>query len=127
MVILDTNIIIDHLRLQGKQPSRLELLVSQFPDEDFGLSIISVQELFEGQSTKDPQKLAQLSATIKPLNVLDYSVKIAKQAGEIARDLTAPISFADAAIAATALEHKCKFATLNTKHFAKIPGLILLK
>ena len=126
MVILGTNLIVDHLRLRGKQPSRLELLVSQFPDEVFGLSIISVQELFEGKSTKDPQKLAQLSATILPLNLLAYSMAIAKQAGEIARDLASPISFADAAIAATALENKCKLATLNTKHFAQIPGLILL-
>lgn len=127
MVILDTNIIIDHLRLSGTQPSQLEMLVTKLPNDDLGLSVISIQELFAGQSTKDPNKATLLLKTIRPLRVLEYSTQVAKLAGELARDLTAPITFADAAIAATALENHCVLATLNNKHFSQISKLRLVK
>ncbi|PIR60904.1 MAG: hypothetical protein COU67_00400 [Candidatus Pacebacteria bacterium CG10_big_fil_rev_8_21_14_0_10_44_54] len=128
MVVLDTNIIIDHLRLQeAAQQSELEYLTSKYPDAKLGLSVISIQELFEGKSTKNARKLAALYKIIKPLLVLECDTKIAKRAGELARDTSVAITFADAAIAATALEHNSQLATLNTKHFSHIAKLRLAK
>ena len=126
MVVLDTSIIIDHLRLQERQPSHLERLFSEFSQEELGLSVISLQELFEGQSTRDAKGLSRLIATIQPLTVLEYTTETAKLAGELARDLPTQISFADAAIAATALQEGCELATLNNKHFSQIPRLKLV-
>lgn len=126
MVIVDTNIIIDHLRLQPTQhDSKLMLLVKQHPKEILALSVISVQELYEGQSTKDRQKEQYLLATISPLKILPYTYEIAQLAGEIARDVEHPIELADAAIAATAILNNAALLTLNTKDFVGITRLVL--
>jgi len=56
MVILDTNIIIDHIRLPKKSDSHLVKIVRFIPKEIFALSVISIQELYIGQSSKEIQK-----------------------------------------------------------------------
>jgi predicted nucleic acid-binding protein len=127
MVIVDTNIIIDHLRLHSAQTSsKLMHLVQHNPKKTLAISTISVQELYESQSTKDSQKEQYLLATISPLKILPYTYEVAKLAGEIARDLHRPIELADAAIAATAIITGCGLATTNTKDFIDIPQLSLL-
>ena len=126
MVVLDTSIVIDHLRLQkSERESRLMAIVRQHPAEQLALSMLSIQELYEGKSTLDDMKEQQLLATISPLTILPYSYEIAKRAGEIARDLLWPIALADAAIAVTAIANNAPLYTLNTKDFTNIPGLQL--
>jgi predicted nucleic acid-binding protein len=127
MVLIDTNIIIDHLRLQDtQQDSRLMVLAKHNPKEILAISVVSVQELYEGRSTRDPQKEQYLLATMSPLTILPYTYEIAKRAGEIARDLQRSIELADALIAATAIQNNCFLATINTKDFQGIPQLSLL-
>jgi predicted nucleic acid-binding protein len=123
MVVLDTNIIIDHLRLANKQESALIKFVKKHPKETLTISVISVQELYEGKSTKNRQKEQALLAVISPLKILPYTYEIAKLAGKIARDLSEPIELADAAIAATTIFNEGKLFTLNKKDFQKIPHL----
>lgn len=124
MVVIDTNIIIDHLRLQQKQQdSKLMKIVKQKPKEILALSMISIQELYEGQSTQDSQREQYLLATISPLKILPYTYEIAQLAGEIARDIRRPIELADAAIAATAIFNGYSLFTLNKKDFADIKEL----
>src|ERR1700683_2176014 len=109
MVVLDTNIIIDHLRLQERQTeSRLMTLVKTKPKEILAISMITVQELYEGRSTRETQKEQYLLATISPLKILPYNYEVAKLAGEIARDIERPIQLADAGIAATAILNGCE-------------------
>lgn len=125
--MLDTNIIIDHLRLQrAEQESVLMKVVRLHPREAFGLSMLSIQELYEGRSTRDAAKEQYLLATISPLKLLPYTYEVAKLAGELARDLVRPIELADAAIAATALSQHAPLLTINTKDFAGIKELELL-
>ncbi len=126
MVILDTNIIIDHLR-RNTGESFLFKLSKQLPVSDLSLSAISIQELYEGKSTKQPQKEKQLLAVIAPIKILPYTFETAKLAGEIARDLTNPIEIADSAIAATAILNNAQLVTLNQKHFTAIKQLTLFK
>ena len=126
MVILDTSIIIDHLR-KTKNESCLMKLVKKTPTELLAISMISIQELYEGQSTKKKDKEQLLLATIAPLKILPYSYEIAKLAGEIARDLKRPIELADAAIAATAIINSASLFTLNKKDFQGIKHLEILK
>jgi predicted nucleic acid-binding protein len=124
MVILDTNLLIDHLRQNLLIDSHLARLSHTYQESELAISIISIQELFAGQSTKMKKPLDQIAATISSLNIVEYSVSIAKQAGMIMRDYRLP--FADAAIAATCLNYNIQLATLNTKDFVDIPNLKLL-
>lgn len=123
MVILDTNIIIDHLRQKDGEDSHLMRIARKIAKENLAISVITVQELYEGRSTKSEEKEAYLTATISPLKVLSYSYEIAQLAGEIARDSPRPIELADAAIAATAIVHDASLFTLNAKDFRGIKGL----
>ena len=128
MVILDTNLIIDHLRqVNTKQDTRLIQLAREYHQEQLGISMISVQELYEGKSVAIQQGEQQLLAIISSLKIFSYTLEIAKKAGEIARELSQPIEFADVAIAATCIVNHAGLATLNEKHFLKIPQLQLVK
>lgn len=122
MVILDTCIIIDHLR--KKTLSKLIAIAKTLPKEQLAISLITIQELYEGQSTLLPEKEKDLLATISPLKILPYTYEIAKLAGKIARDLPHNIEFADSAIGATCLSYQASLYTLNKKHFSKIPDLV---
>lgn len=123
MVILDTNIIIDHLRRSGARKSILEKLAKEPHQEALSVSIISVQELYEGQSTLKEEKEKDLFATMSPLALLPYTFEVAKLAGEIARDHRTGIDLADAAIAATTIINNGQLLTLNKKDFQGIKDL----
>ena len=125
MVILDTNIIIDHLRLTKAKESYLIKISRQIPKEKLAISMITVQELYEGQSTKKDKIEQYMLAVISPLKILPYTYETAKLAGQIARDLKQSIELADAAIAATAILNSTSLFTLNQKHFKNIKELQL--
>lgn len=126
MVVLDTSIIIDHLRCSTGQ-SKLIRLVESHPHQELGISLITVQELYEGQSTLIEAKETDLITVLAGLKVLPYTFDVAKLAGTIARDLPHPIELADAAIASTAILNFCPLYTLNPKDFLPIPGLDLFQ
>lgn len=123
MVILDTNIIIDHLRQREKGDTILMKVARAVGKEEMGISVISVQELYEGESTRDKRKEELLLATIAPLAIFPYTYEVSQYAGEIARDQKDAIEFADAAIAATAIIHNAQLLTLNKKDFIAIKEL----
>lgn len=126
MVIVDTCIIIDHLRLlKVSGESILTKFIKKFPKEELVISIISVQELYEGKSSKDPSKEKELIKSISALRQLSYTFEIAKLAGCFSRDSNYSLEFTDAAIAATAVYHRADLLTLNEKDFAQIPELSL--
>jgi len=126
MVILDTNVIVEHLRRPAVETTLVQI-IKELGSQHLAVAIISIQELFNGTSTRDQQPRDKLWTTIKPLRVLAYTHEVAQTAGEIMRDLKPPIDFADAAIAATAIVNRAELLTLNTKHFRDIPGLKLFK
>jgi len=95
------------------------------PKEHIAMSVLSVQELYEGKSTRDQAKEASLLAVVTQYLLLPYSFDIAKHAGKLARELERPIEFPDAAIAATAIEQGAQLFTLNEKDFRDIPELTL--
>lgn len=84
---------------------------------------MTVQELYEGKSTKNKEKEGYLLLTISALKILPYTYEIAQLAGEIARDLKNPIELADATIAATTIVNGASLYTLNKKHFQGIKDL----
>lgn len=123
MVILDTNIIIDHLRRSVARGSVLAKLAQDRPQEALAISVISIQELYEGQSTLEEKREKDLLSTVSPLRMLSYTFEVAKLAGEIARDHRTPIDLADAAIAATTILNNGELLTLNKKDFQGIKDL----
>lgn len=123
MVIVDTNIIIDHLRRPEKSASLLTTTIKTHTTELFALSLLTIQELFEGRSTRDEEKETHLLSIITSFTLLPYTFQIAEYAGKINRDLQNPIGIADAAIAATAITYQSPLFTLNQKDFQSIPRL----
>lgn len=127
MVIIDTNLIIDHLRQLTNEDSILTKLSLQYPGKDLTISTITIQEIFAGQSSRYKKPLDKIATTLSNLNVVDYTIEIAKLSGILMRDSKTNLQFADAAIAATALHYDASLATLNTKDFAGIPQLTLIE
>lgn len=125
MVVVDTNIIIEHLRQGGSKNTILQKLAKQKHNSTIAMSVISIQELYEGKSTLVEKKESYMLATIAPIKVLSYSYQIAELAGKIARNLKTPIQLADTAIAATTIINNGSLLTLNKKHFKDIPNLKL--
>jgi len=125
MVVLDTSIIIDHLR---QKPGTITLLCKINRKEgrrNLFISVITIQELYEGKSTLSESKLKEMLSVIAPLEILEYNREIAEIAGTVARDSKTTIEFADTAIAATCVFNDSKLFTLNTNHFKDIPDLEL--
>ena len=124
MVILDTSVIIDHLR-QKTTDSMLRRLAVKHKNQ-LAISVISLQELYEGQSTRDKIKENYMLSIITPLKILPYSEEVAKLAGILARDNKSSADLADLAIAATAIVYNTPLATLNIKDFAGIKNKDLI-
>lgn len=125
MVILDTSIIIDHLRQTGKK-SFLQALIEKLPGETFALSVITIQELYEGQSTRDKDRENHLLILLSQFKIVPYDYNVAELAGKITRDTKPLVSFADAAIAATTIINGCQLYTLDKKDFSSINNLELI-
>lgn len=127
MVILDTSLVIDHLTTVGKQPSRLERFIAHTPQEFYGISLVTLQELYAGKSTAEEKAERFMLETIAPYKIFVYDYDVALVAGKLVRTSTEKLYFADAAIAATAIIHECPLATLNEKDFSGIKNLTLLR
>jgi predicted nucleic acid-binding protein len=127
MVIIDTSLIIDHLRQQTPEDTILSQMSLKYPNGELSISTITIQEIFAGKSSSYKKPLGKIATTLSNLTPVEYSIEIARLAGTLARDSKRNLQFADAAIAATTIHYDATLATLNTKDFAGIPHLNLLK
>ena len=123
VILFDTNLVIEHLRLNSDN-SRYSQIIASHLDDTMSISTITIQELYAGQSTKKIKSRQELDQTLSELDLLAYTHDIAELAGTITRDYG--LTFADAAIAATAIHYGASLATLNTKDFEGIANLKLL-
>ena len=117
-VLLDSDILIDHLR--GYDPARQYLQRFKAGEEQGYLSVISTAELATRQMRQEGEedKVRQLLALFTPI---DLDVAIAWRGGEIRRQYGTRL--ADALIAATALVRNLPLSTRNLQHFTPIEGL----
>lgn len=127
MVVVDTNVIIDHLRMRRKGESALVRLKKVRTDEKTAISLLTIQELYEGKSISNIDREKEMRSVLIDFEVLPYGVEIAKKAGEINRGFVHPRDAFDMAVAATCLINQYPLATLNKKDFVGIEGLELLK
>ncbi len=123
-VVIDSNIIIDFLRQEGKgkQKTQLEAILEKKNIIPL-LSSATIQELFAGQSSKKSREEARIRKILALFKILVVNEEVAEMAGKIMRDTKAIIQFADAQIAATALLEKALLLTKNKKDFANIRGI----
>jgi predicted nucleic acid-binding protein len=123
-VLIDTSIIIDYLRKQNKEKTLFWKIIN---NSKCYISTITVFELYSG--VKENKYIEALDMVLSHLEVLDFNAEQAKAASNIFRSLKAKnklIEFRDIFIASCAIATDMPIATLNTKHFERIDGLVLL-
>ena len=119
MVLVDTEVLIWHLRGYAQATRRLDQLGS------LTLSAVSYLEVLQGMRNK-----AELAAVKKMLErraatLLPISEAITQRAIALMESLTLShgLQMGDALIAASALVHQLPVLTGNVKHFAAVEGL----
>ena len=123
-MVIDTNIIIDHLRTKQRTTS---VFASLLLKRRLYISTVTVFELFQGAQTEAKQQDVQ--KILKGLTILPFDEKIATLSAKLIRQLEQDghnIGIADVFIAATALTHRQPLRTENRKHFEKIPYLKII-
>lgn len=120
-VLVDTDVLIWHLRGYAQATRRLDQL------DSLALSSVSYLELLQGMRNK-----AELSALKKMLerrgaNTLPLTEAITQRAIVLMESLALShgLQVGDALIAATALEHQLPLLTGNVKHFMAIEHLVV--
>jgi predicted nucleic acid-binding protein len=130
-LILDTNILIDSERRGEGVEDLLFRARMILGDIDIALSAISIVELTHGMyraraEADRVRRRAFFEGVVRDLIVHPVSLEIAQLAGRIEGEQAAigiTVAFEDLLIGATALHLGFDIATLNARHFQKIPGL----
>ncbi len=123
-IVLDTSILIDFFRKKNKAKAILFHLSYQY---QFCVSVIGVFELLIGIKSEHQQQQYDILMTnveILPLDQLciEQAVKIHKHL----KRQNAGLGLEDLLIGATSIRHQLPLATLNEKHFVRIPDLKLV-
>lgn len=118
-VLIDTDILIDHLRGQEKAKDYLKMIENG--STSGVISVITEAELAAGDSMKDMQVQMKVRRLVGILEKAEVTSEIAWKAGELKRDYGCRLM--DALIAATAMKSNIKLVTRNIKHYENIAGL----
>lgn len=112
--LIDTDVIIDHLR---GFPEALQFLENIMAQAVCYLSTITIAELYVGVREGKERKI--LDQFIQEFQIATLDEKTAQQGGIYRRDYgkSHGVGLADAIIAATAINLDLKLATLNNKHY----------
>lgn len=119
MYLIDSDILIDYLRLHEKAIDFLDNLNRK----DRAIAHISVFELLKGCTRKTQED--QINRFIKKFQIINMNEKVVKKALELYRvkRWTFGLGIADSFIAAIGILNKCELVTRNTKHYKNISGL----
>jgi len=125
VVCLDTDILIEYWRTKqhAKSRTRLYKFASTY---QFAVSAITAYELLRGDNSTEDTFWKGFFAQVR---LLDFDLECAIIAGEIYRYLKTSgtlIGVEDILIAATVLKHGMMLASNNTRHFARIKGLLII-
>jgi tRNA(fMet)-specific endonuclease VapC len=122
--MIDTSIIIDHLRKKNKEKSILFKIVDLY---NFHLSTIVEFELFSGATNED--KINDINEILGICIIHPLSSEIVKEAAKIYQNLrriNQLIEIRDIFIAATSIVNSFPLITLNMRHFERIDSLELI-
>lgn len=123
VILVDTDIIIDYLRVSDKQNTLYFRLFTDRSTNIAAVSFITVIELYAGKEMGREEKRNVVEKIISYSQILDGNQEFYQLAGEILRHYT--IKFQDGLIAAHALLFSLPLLTKNRKDFKKIKGLKL--
>ena len=121
MVLVDTDVLIWHLRGYAQATRRLDQL------DALTLSSVSYLELLQGMRNKAELVAVKKMLERRAATLLPMSEAITQRAIALMESLTLShgLQMGDALIAATALEHGLPVLTANVKHFAPVEGLAI--
>jgi tRNA(fMet)-specific endonuclease VapC len=130
-LILDTSILIASERRGESIREILHKMLAQYGETDIALSAVSVVELTHGiyraRTDADRERRRVFAdKTFRDLIIQPVTLPIAQLAGRIEGEQAAHgnvIALEDLLIGATALHLDFEVATLNGKHFQRIPDL----
>lgn len=112
--LLDSNVLILHLR---EDPEVVDSLTRWATQHELHISVVTRTEILAGMRPREERQTINLVNSLTNLTVDRF---IADRAGRLIYDYTRrgfQVSFADALIAATALEHDLTLVTTNIQHF----------
>lgn len=112
--LLDTNILILHLREQAEVTA---LLTRWAKEGDIYISVVTRTEILAGMRPHEEERTMELLTSLKSLSVDEAT---ADHAGHLIYQYARQgiqLSFPNALIAATALRHNLTLATTNPDHF----------
>lgn len=121
-LLVDTCLFIDYFRKKNKAKSLLYELSLQYR---ITTSAVSYFELYAGAKERDFEFLNHMFQKIQILPFTAVNARKAAEIYQILRRENKIIEFRDIFIAATAIFHEFSLATLNQKHFQRIPELKL--
>lgn len=122
-ILVDTSIVIEHLRLRDKRRTTFYRLFKA--RHDLFTSILTHTESYAGKSVWEKEEVrTHLKNLLSGLKILPFNEDTSEQAGKISAQYN--IEIVDAIIAATAINNKLTLATLNVRDFEKIDGVNLI-
>lgn len=121
MVLVDTDVLIWHLRGYAQATRRLDQI------DALALSAVSYLELLQGMRNKTEMAAVKKMLERRGATTLPLTEAITQRACVLMEALTMShgLQMGDALIAATALEHRLPLLTGNVKHFAAIDHLVI--
>ncbi len=126
IICLDTSILIDFYRKKAKEKSVFFQLTTKY--NLFAVSIVTEYEIMIGADTTE--QIQYWTSFFDKVIILPFDKAANNRATEITKHLNATnklIEVPDIFIGATALSNNMKIATLNKKHFERIPWLEILE
>ena len=122
--LLDTNTCVDAI----KRDSRVLRRLQEHGPDDFGVSAITVAELWFGaaKSSRPRETRSSVDSFLKPFEVLPFASEAAEESAETRLQLERagrPIGERDLLIAATAKSRRLTVVTHNVREFGRVPGL----
>lgn len=130
-LLLDADACVDIIR--GQRPAMRRIFLTRSTEGPIGLSSITVMELAFGIGRSLPARQAANRAALRllrdaPVEVVPFDEEDAEAAGALRARLTeagTPIGAYDVLLAGQALRRGLAVVTSNTRHFARVPGLVL--
>ena len=119
MVLVDTDVLIWHLRGLPKATRKLDAL------DRLTISAVTYLELLQGFRNRAEMVAVQKSLAMRNTDRLPLTPLVTERAISLMETLTLShgLQLGDALIAATALEHGLTVLTANAKHFSAVEGL----
>ncbi len=123
-VLLDTTLLIEFLRKRNKNKTVVRKMSDEYLFDISVLSRFEVEIGLKSDLQRSEYRLLLGRLTVLPLD--QPSIEQAVETYTYLRRQNRTIELPDLLIGATALRHRLPVATLNKKHFSRIPHLDLL-